>query len=362
MATFTDCLCPAIQQSLNDIAGRNAYALRRDKVGYLMFLLSPENTSGFEKIKVDPGNGKKKTVRINYYNKWCTSDVQDSCDDNCSTGTEVEPLCEDVTVDHCISSGNLVFDEDNLRLLCEPLAGTDATWKGLLINGLMNAMLVTLDQNLITAAAAAFGNFMDGDVIKNVRLVNTINDNYDGPRPYGLINFQDEFDQAALYGVPNVIGAGQVAKYFNALGLGSVTSAIGFDMTKLGGAANFFYDRFVEGVIGVDEFIVQAPGVAQALLWNRYKGEYAKKTETFEHGTIIDPITGVEFDLKMHYKDCKDTYYIKLELNWDFWSMPDDAEASCGEHYGVNGIFNYKHCDDLNECVGTGTDSSSYLD
>lgn len=347
---FTTCACPAIQQALDNIAGKQAYALRRDKVGLVEFLRSPANTAGFEAIQLDPGNGKRKSVDVNYYQKLLESTVNESITDDCSTGNESVPYCENVEITNELETTNLVFDEDNMRRICGPLGARDEDWIARIMNAQLNALLVRLDKLVLAQVLANVGSFMDGSTIKAVQLFNTVATDAQGPRALAMTLFQDELDQAALMGPPNIIGANKVNRWVKALGYGT-SNAAGLDLSKLSSEFNFYYDRFVEGVFGEDEFLVIAPGVSQLLTWNKYVGPYAKANDVFEHGTIVDPFTGIVFDMKMHYDDCTDMFYIKFQLNWEFWSMPDDAADSSDDHYGVNGIFNYEVCDSVTECA-----------
>ncbi len=347
---FTNCACPCIQQALNDVAGKNAQALRRDKVGMINFLISPENTTGIEKVQLDPGTGKRKCVTMNWYQKLCEATINESITDDCSTGTETTPFCEDITITNELETDNMVFDEDNMRRICEPLGATDQQWIANIINAQFNSLLTYWDKLVLAAVLANVGTFMDGDTIKAVQLFNTINSDAIGPRTRALANFQDEFDQASLGGLPNLIGAGEVNKWAHMIGFGTPNAA-GQDVGMMAAGFNFFYDRFVEGIFGANEFLVLAPGAAQLLTWNKYVGSYAKVSPSFEHGTIVDPLTGIRFDLKMHYDDCTDTYHIKLQQNWELFVVPDEGDASCVDHFGVNGILNYEACDDITECV-----------
>ena len=347
---FTHCACQCIQQALNNVAGKNAQALRRDKVGIISFLMSPENLSGVETIQLDPGTGKRKCVELNWIQKLCEATINESITDDCSTGTETPPYCEDITITNELETNNMVFDEDNMRRLCGPLAETDEMWIASVINAQFNALLTYWDKLVLAAVLANVGTFMDGDTIKAIQLFNTINSDAIGPRTRAIANIEDEFNQAALTGKPNIIGAGEVNKWTRMINFGTPNAA-GQDVGMMGDAFNFFYDRFVEGIFGANEFLVIAPGISQLLTWQKYVGRYAKKSPTFEHGTIVDPVTGIRFDLKVHYDDCSDTYYTKLQQNWEFFVIPDDGDASCADHYGVNGIFNYEACDDITECV-----------
>lgn len=347
---FTNCACPCIQQSLNDVHGRNTTALRRDKVGLVSFLLSPENTAGVEMIQVDSGKGKRKCVTLNWYQKMCESSINASCTDDCSTGDDDVPYCEDIEVDYCFEAAKN-FDEDDMRRICAPLGERDQDWIASIMNGMFNAMNIYLDKQILALALANVGVFMDGSTIKAIQLFNTINSDAIGPRTRAIANIIDEFDQAALLGKPNIIGANEVAKWARMITYGTANAA-GQDVGAMADEFNFFYDRFLEGVFGANEFLAIAPGVAHLLFWHKYVGDYQKANDVFEHSTITDPVTGITYDYKMHYNDCTDTYNMKLQLNYDFWVLPDEAADSCDDHYGVNGIFNYESCDDIEECEG----------
>jgi len=347
---FTNCACPCIQQAINDVAGRNAPALRRDKTGMISALLSPENLTGVEKIQLDPGTGKRKCVTLNWYHKMCETSINASCTDDCSTGAEDDPYCEDIEINYCYEAAKN-FDEDQMRRLCAPLGERDQDWIASILNGMFNAMNVYLDKQLLALVLANVGAFMDGSTIKAIQLFNTVNSDAIGPRTRAIANIIDEFDQAALLGRPILIGANELNKFVRMITYGTGNAA-GQDVGALADEFGFYYDRFLEGVFGPAEFVALTPGVAQLLFWNKYVGSYKKANDVFEHSVIVDPVTGISYDFKMHYNDCTDTYNMKLQLNWDFFVVPDAANPSCADDYGVNGIFNFESCDDIEECEG----------
>lgn len=345
-----DCACPCIQQSLIDVTGRNTTALRRDKIGMTSFLLSPENKSGIETIQLDSGKGKRKCVTLNWYQKMCESSINASCTDDCSTGDEDSPYCEDIEITNCFEAAKN-FDEDDMRRICAPLGERDQDWIASILNGMFNSMNVYLNKLVLAQVLANVGVFMDGSTIKAIQLFNTINSDAVGPRTRAIANIIDEFDQAALLGKPNLIGANELAKFSRMITYGSGNAA-GQDVGAMADEFTFFYDRFLEGVFGANEFLAVAPGISQLLFWHKYVGEYQKANDVFEHSTLADPVSGLVYDFKMHYNDCTDTYNMKLQLNWEYFVLPDEAAASCDDHYGVNGILNYEVCDDITECEG----------
>lgn len=344
------CACPCIQQALNDVARTNAPALRRDKVGMINFLFSPENLAGVEKIQSDPGTGKRKCVTLNWYQKLCEATVNESITDDCSTGNSTAPFCEEIDITNELETDNMVFNEDQMRRICAPLAGNDQMWIASIINSQFNSLLVKWDKLVLAGMLAGVGTFMDGDAIKAIQMYNTVNSDAIGPRTRALSNIQNEFNMAALNGKPNLIGANELSLWVDSVAYGT-DNAAGQDVGRMAAGFNFFYDRFLEGVFGANEFLALAPGVAQLLTWQRMRGNYQRANDVFEHGIITDPLTGIDFDLLMHYNDCNQTFYIKLQQNWELFITPDEGDASCADHYGVNGIFNYEICDEITECV-----------
>lgn len=348
---FTNCACECFQQAINDVVGKNANALRRDKTGAINYLRSPENMNGIEIIKLDPGNGKRKCVTLHWYQKLCESTCNTAITDDCSTGNESVPFCEDIEITHEFETDNMVFDEDQMRKICAPLGARDEDWIASIINSQFNAAAVCLDKQVLNQILAGIGTFMDGSTIKKLQLFNTINSDAVGPRTLAISHIFNEFEQAALWGKPQIVGGHtDLNNFFRSINRYGGLNAAGQNVANLENEVDFWYDRFVTGVFGAKEFIVFAPGVAQFLTWNRMKGGYVKKSETFEHSTIIDPFNGLEYDYLMHYDDCTQHYYIKLQLQWEYFVIPDEADASCADHFGVNGVFNYESCDDIVDC------------
>lgn len=281
---FTNCACPCIQQAMNDVVGRNAPALRRDKIGMVNFLLSPQNTSGVEQLQLDSGKGKRKCVTINWYHRMCESSINESCTDDCSTGDDDVPYCEDIEVDNCYEAAKN-FDEDDMRRICAPLGERDQDWIANIMNGMFNSMNVYLDKAVLSQVLANIGTFMDGSTIKAIQLFNTINSDAVGPRTRAIANIIDEFDQQGLLGIPNLVGANELNKFVRMVTYG-VGNAAGQDVGAIADEFNFFYDRFLEGVFGANEFVALAPGVAHLVFWHKYVGDYQKANDVSTGGPL----------------------------------------------------------------------------
>jgi len=330
---FTVGLCQKIQTDLNMVAGINAPALKRDRVGYLDALMSQENRQGFEAIPI-PTNGKNRKVQINYIQRGVDADVLTTCTASCDTAVEPAPFETIVDVPNCLETKGMLFNESEMRKLCE----ADAVYVSNVIMAQMNAINVKLDKLLLAQQLANFGKFEDGTAQKTVQLFENVSN---APRAIATAKIRHEYDLTGASGAPMLIGGGHLDLFAKTQQIACCNSTTGTDLARWTDYM-YFNDRFVEGVIGVDEFIVLAPGAVQLLTWNNYVGDYAKRNDVFEHGTITDPFTGLTYDLKVHYDDCADAWSIKLFLNWGVFFIPQAAFKATDDLFGVNYTFNWK--------------------
>lgn len=341
---FTQGLCEAFQTYLNDVAGKNAPALKRDRVGYLDALLSNLNTDGIEKIPV-PSDGKYKETLIKFYQRGIASNIDEDCAGilDCTGSVEQEPFEKKVAVDDCISTKGLIFTEDEMRKLCE----SDATWISNIVMGQMNAINVELDKRIITDQSANFGDFADGTSLKEVPLFTDAPEN--APRSIAMAQIRHQYEEVGAVGVPLIIGSGNFDLYAKSTEIACCNSSVGTDLSLWNDYA-YYNDRFVEGIAGAGHFIVLAPNVNQLLTWNKYLGSYAKRNDVFEHGTITDPFTGLTYDMKVHYDDCTEKYVIKLFLHYKLFQLPANSFNAGDEFAGVNYTFDWKDCSEIAEC------------
>src|SRR6185369_11831386 len=121
-------------------------------------------------------------------------------------------------------------------------------------------------------------------------------------------------------------------------------NAMGVDLNNLNEEIPFiYYDRNSDTELGLTDFIQIAPGAAQLVTWNQFKGEKRRSvTDLYTHGTFTDLATGIEVDFRWYfdYKCGKWTYepflYAELAVN---------PPGGCGDNLeGVNGIIRVSDC------------------
>ena len=335
---FTQGLCQKLQTTLNRVAGQNAPSLKRDRVGYLEALVSEANTAGVEQIPV-PTNGKKRMVQIDYYQRGTEADING--DLGCTEDVEQEPFEKIVSVDDSVSSKGLVFNEDEMRKLCE----ADDIWVANIVMAQMNAVNTTLNKHLLGLQAANFGNFADGTTAKSVKL---FEDGTNASRGIATAQIRHEYDKTAASGAPLIVGGGNF-DLFAKVNQIACCNDLGADLSRWTDFL-YYYDRFVETEIGAGHFVVLAPGATQLVTWNKYAGNYAKQNDVFTHGTITDPFTGLTYDLKVHYDDCADKWVIKFFLHFTLCFLPVNAFGATDDLNGVNYTFDWTDCSTIEAC------------
>jgi hypothetical protein len=337
--TFTQGLCERVQTSLIELFGGNAPQLKRTPVGYLQALTSPQNTAGTQQVPVDPGNGKFRKVRIKFLQRGTSSDITTNPPTGCATELEKEPFEHEQYITKYIGTKGLKFTEDEMRKLCEP----DSDFMAAVVNGEMNALAIELDKALIAVQATHFGEFVpyqsigykEVPLLVNATVAGQVGSNY-----YGESLIKEDIAALESGARPLVIGQGALAHYANLAKIGCCND-LGQDLSQ-SGEMDFFRDKHVPEALGTDHFIALIPGYVQLLTWNKYVGTYRKENDKFSKSTIVDPYTGITFDMKWVYNDCDEYYFLQIGLWYDIYFLPANAFATGDSLHGVNFSLHYK--------------------
>lgn len=80
------------------------------------------------------------------------------------------------------------------------------------------------------------------------------------------------------------------------------------------------------------------------LTYNKYKGDYRKANNgNYAKTTIIDPLTGLELDMRWKYNDCDEVWILTFSLWYNlWWFLPTDAFAPTDPLNGVNYTLHYR--------------------
>lgn len=334
---FTQGICVAIQDSLNNILKSKSPSLKRTQVGYLQALISPQNTAGVNKVPI-PSDGKKRKVRITYIQRGTSSDVAHTEAANCNVEVFPEKLEDEIEVTRFIRTKWFGFNDEDMRLLCE--SGDE--YRAQVMNSKIDTLMVELNKKLIALQATNFGDFNPTyyGPYKDLEMLNTSGN---GINYLGEAKLMEEVQNLDSTEKPIVVGAGNLSLYASMAKIGCCND-LGQDLSQAGGNMDFFRDRFVDSILGANHFIGLIPGYVQLLTWNKYKGEFFQdNSPLYSKGTIIDPFTGLEIDMKWVYDyDCNEQYKVRFFLNYDLWFIPSDSFNAADDFSGVNFSLHFR--------------------
>jgi hypothetical protein len=335
MADFTQGLCAILQENINNAVEQLNPAT---KTGYLDALVSPLNTSGMKRIPLPNDDGKVRSIKLVGVARICDEDIVDVCPDICGDGPEPEPFEDTITLTHCISNNPLIFNDKNLRLICD--WGNNQGYFQAQIIGVLDRLTRRLNRNLLGLQNANFGNFNPA-LIPNQHTVNLLMGTMQAPMYFGLSEIQKDFSNIGFDGTPIIVGDGNIYHFTKMLQIGCCNEN-GLDLSKAGGSYNFFRDPAVDALIGSNHFIGLVPGMVQLLTGNDNKGDFAKNwTGILERNTIIDPRTGIEWDFNLIYEPCTGIYKLTFGLHYEPYWLTDKAYNYCDELHGTNGTLHF---------------------
>lgn len=335
---FTAGICVERLKDLADIEGDMMNPMmKRDPLGYIEFLNSPLNTSGRDIIPIQELD-KKKTVRIKYIQRAVESQVDDAITRSCDTGDfdDYQETTFDVDKE---AELRWSMKEEEVAKLCE---GQDAFGQMLLASK-FNALTRHINRDALTEQVANFGlNVNEGGTgATSVTVFNNTTGNLNA-RPLQKINFDYAVGNQAV-GTPALVGAGNIYQYWKTLEAGCCNDA-GTDMLELSNRLGFspFLDVMFDSVVGANQFAVMEPTKVHFVPYVEYLGPREKTNDDkFNNTTIVDPRTGITYDLKVLFDECKDIWTFILRLHYGFFFEPNDVYHPQDPLDGVNGTLRY---------------------
>lgn len=330
--------CQLVQSGLNEVAENNYPALRREKTGVLDAITSPQNaTSRVLQTQVDPGNGKKKTVILDWLKPGLIDETLEAKADICAVEGTEEPYERDTfTVSKFRSTPVMKFSFAELRKLCKSTAEVRSE----VIASKMSALMKGINRDIITVLNTNVGGFVNGVAAgKNVQMLVA------GPpvsaNPMGANVILEDFAVAGLSGKPIVAGHGKLQQYARLANFGCCND-YGTDLANLRGEFDWFWDIDVQAITAnADDFFAWEPGAVQLITYNEYRGDFEVMADDFALTTLVDPVTGLTFDMKMYFDKCDELYKMAIWLNFDVFTLPELYKED-DPREGVNHLFKYR--------------------
>jgi len=334
-------LCTLVQQDLNNIAGTNSATGRRTQVGFLDAILSERNTAGFEVIAVDNGDGKKKKVKVRYMQPINDTDTSTTKANACTSELEVLPLEDEIECTSHLRMKNLKFSKASMRTFCE----SPSEYRGQVFANALNAYMIALNKKLIAQYVAKKGNFVDGTTtFKSIPLLNQGTGGVHSADFWGESLMAEEFIALEGSDMPIAVGAGVLSHYARLQEIGCCNQ-YGQQVDEFGSSFSFYRDKYVDAIAGeADSILAWNAGAFQLITSQENKGEFRDVANPHhQEFTIVDPFTGLELDVFLHYIECDQEWVMQFSTCYDLIPIiRDDSYPAGHELEDTNGGLMFK--------------------
>ena len=335
--TYTEGLCPLVQQKLIDLSLQYTPQFSRDSLGYLNAITSDFNrqATGMWAHQV-PGSGSYRGVEVTYVQRSLVSDVVN--------GTNAQPKCVDTGIDNgpqavtveITQNANytLHFENDNLQRLCEP--GMDFISGK--IQSTFNAILTAIDQSILVTQAANMGLFYDNAATKNINLISPLTL---GVNPAAMSSLMLQNMLIGYQGPVMVIGDVDLLNFADLANYGCCSWG-GVSIDQMNGRFLPFLDPNITTAFGAGEFISLIPGTTQLLTFSRYNEPDKQYIDGMSStGVVIDPVSGLPFDMRFVYDPRCNAWDVEISMWYQLFNLPSDVYAAGDTFNGVRGSLNW---------------------
>jgi hypothetical protein len=349
--------CPQMLAYMRDIVGKNYAFDLSSKTGTLDFLTSP--AGGGAKIDLTSVQQGKKyhTVKVHYKlrTKPCEILTDASVGDICDTPSEPAELSTTISITHRVGTIPKKFTNDKMINICQDTQGFINEY----VLSDMKAMRQKANEVLLAELDAGSGRnhtFNGTEVAeitnKTLQLLGT--DSTTGTKVPLFANYSEiglDFENNQQLGTPNLIGQG-ILHQFMTLSKFSCCNADGvaYDSAIATAGSAMWLDQSANKILGANEFLVVAPGVASLLWFNRFRNVNIV-SPILSHIVLPDPVyPGLAWDVTFKWDECEEAWLYNLKADFDLFTPPTDQFGSddlsspvCEDDLvGTTGIFKYR--------------------
>lgn len=312
--------CRNLQTALNEQCALNP----RTKTGFTQQIMEAYRLYNPFRVTFSPA-GQQRMLNVTYKPRAVNNGVYNEIANICD-GAEVGDY-NSVTIeaDQKTSVEEKIPIED-LRILCEE----PDQFRSMVIADMFNAMMekinyINLTQiDTITPYIRSVGGVPQPGTY-NVDLVvgssgsRTINSE-------ALVKVLEDLNDMGCGVEPFWIGnASELVEASYLLRLGCCNTNAGIDLTKIQGEYGYIKDHQMNEVLGTNNTIAMIPGSIVMLPWYKHTGGYAGVSGNSAFEIVRDPVTGMQYDLRIREIDCPDrTVVVQLSLHWHLWTIPED--------------------------------------
>ncbi len=365
--------CPYLLTHINEVAKSANPMYKIRPTGYFGMLKS-EMTPG--SLKVDSGNGHKKTVQVKYKKRWRIADT----DTSASCDNVLVPAWVETTVPLTKYRQLAIHIEDSvIAQYCDDASKTVAVgqpasqmmnefYESTILQG-ANALLGAVNRDLINVQKAAFGvNYVTG--LSTATTVNINKDSTINPLDKGITKILSDYKRNQFSGRPLIVGSGLFLNYTLQQPYKAPDQA-GIDSKMAAGQYDFFYDEDAALQWGTNNIGVFERDSVQVVEYLQNRGAFAGNKGPSTFGTVNIPmmtergIIPIGFDYQFKYYDCPTTltdaysgenvsvnrgWSLIISKTFDLFTLPTDAYQAGDELSGNRGTLLYTVSNDCETC------------
>lgn len=316
--------CPAIQESLMRCENQISHT------GFLDFLLSDLNkrAAGFNIFEMSNPDGDIRTVNVKYLQRPLISEVT-----SFAPGTNID-LCTGIALNEgsrtiqprfCERITQTVSHQELLRI-CD----TKDLLNSQVIMNTISAFKRKINQIILTDLATLPGQLYGGGAPATVDLISAfgVPSTADWARikqNISDLNCPTNSDLLFLIGENT-----DLRTYIDYTKNGCCLTNVGVDMSTITSNVVFMVDKQVPGILAPNDFIAIVPGMVQFVPYTTYRNNKVSSRPGKEANVLVDPQSGLTFDVAIVENNCNFDYNITLSLCFDLFRY-DSTRFKAGD-------------------------------
>lgn len=344
--------CPNVMIGLGEITEKGLNPGASEPAPELQFLTSPANEKGLQQAVV-PGGGKLKTIQVTYTQRRLESTVATTIDTACDEAESPGMLSTNYELDETQGVQDAAtYVVNDLARICQSNPLYFAQQVAALIDGVKRKMQtqVANQMSVLNGWFAQDGGEknLTGNSLKTIATKYTASIDGGKWNPEGLQEILYSAKNSGFTGVPFIFGSGEIYRYLSLAGDMGTSSDGGLDFAKFvfNNQAAFLQSYKMHNALNsntsANDFLVVDLGSLFLLQYNRLKDNISMTgDDALWMGTIVDPISGVEFNYKV-IKSCTEKITVIVSTAFKVVALPTDMYAAGDRLLNTNGVLRFK--------------------
>lgn len=310
-----------------------------------------------KKIRVEPDlgteGGKLRGLKITMYPAVCGNREGSPTADICQPGEKIQPRNEYLQLTQTTASEVMTLTMDDVRKSDDGGYNFSDHAKEY-IAAQMPEFRKMLANKMLAYLIPHIGLLPGGQTSMRVPFADTTKGaaNYAGPTYVDQV-----FEDTGFTNRTILAGSSEVFAYINHVKrvAGDADNLQG-QMPGMFPTDNMYYDAIVNAAFGDggQHIIAFDPDAFKFVTWSENAGIFATTPGNLEamdfifrnvqgnlvKGILVDPVTGLVYDLNMKFDECTETWNVQYKLKWDIFYFDG---LTCND-YNENGIFHFTTC------------------